>query len=193
MASYDEEFKKRIVRKHMGERRTIRSLSEKYHVSEKGIGYWLKKYREECSKDPAAKEEYDLMKENLKLRKELEEMKNENNFLKKSGSTAVSDRTVYPTLRTAHGACDLQNHRGTFGKTIAKYKKPALLILDEWLLYQLKESEALDLLEIAEARYKKGSIIFVPNLMYQAGGIRLARRSLQMQSVTASCMIPTEL
>ena len=84
MASYDEEFKKRIVRKHMGEGRTIRSLSEKYHVSEKGIGYWLKKYREECSKDPAAKEEYDLMKENLKLRKELEEMKNENNFLKKA-------------------------------------------------------------------------------------------------------------
>ena len=41
-----------------------------------------------------------------------------------------------------------------------EYKKPALLILDEWLLYQLKESEARDLLEIAEARYKKGSMIF---------------------------------
>ena len=41
-----------------------------------------------------------------------------------------------------------------------QYKKPALLILDEWLLYQLKESEARDLLEIAEARYKKGSMIF---------------------------------
>lgn len=49
---------------------------------------------------------------------------------------------------------------GTFSKTIDKYKKPALLILDEWLLYQLKESEARDLLEIAEARYQKGSIIF---------------------------------
>ena len=49
---------------------------------------------------------------------------------------------------------------GTFSKTIDKYKKPALLILDEWLLYQLEESEARDLLEIAEARYKKGSIIF---------------------------------
>ena len=48
---------------------------------------------------------------------------------------------------------------GTFSKTIDKYKKPALLILDEWLLYQLKESEARDLLEIAEACYKKGSII----------------------------------
>ena len=43
---------------------------------------------------------------------------------------------------------------------IEQYKKPALLILDEWLLYQLKESEARDLLEIAEARYKKGSMIF---------------------------------
>lgn len=49
---------------------------------------------------------------------------------------------------------------GTFNKVIERYKKPALLILDEWLLYQLKENEARDLLEIAEARYKKGSIIF---------------------------------
>ena len=80
----------------MGEGRTIRSLSEKYHVSEKGIGYWLKKYREECSKDPAAKEEYDLMKENLKLRKELEEMKNgnleaEQEDLKYAHITAIRD------------------------------------------------------------------------------------------------------
>ena len=49
---------------------------------------------------------------------------------------------------------------GTYSKVIEQYKKPALLILDEWLLYQLKESEARDILEIAEARYKKGSIIF---------------------------------
>ena len=74
MASYDEEFKKRIVRMHLEEGRTIKSLSEEYHISENEIGYWLKKYREECTKDPAAKEEYDLMKENLKLRKELEEI-----------------------------------------------------------------------------------------------------------------------
>ena len=86
MASYDEEFKKRIVRMHLAQGRTIKSLSEEYHVSENGIGYWLKKYREECSKDPAAKEEYDLMKENLKLRKELEEMRKENEFLKKAAA-----------------------------------------------------------------------------------------------------------
>ena len=71
---------------HLEEGRTIRSLSEEYHVSENGNRYWLKNYREECSKDPAAKEEYDLMKENLKLRKELEEMRKENEFLKKAAA-----------------------------------------------------------------------------------------------------------
>jgi DNA replication protein DnaC len=35
-----------------------------------------------------------------------------------------------------------------------------LLILDEWLLYPLKEAEARDLLEIAECRYKRASTIF---------------------------------
>ena len=65
MASYDEEFKKRIVRMHLEQGRTIKSLSEEYHVSENGIGY---------------------MKENLKLRKELEEMRKENEFLKKAAA-----------------------------------------------------------------------------------------------------------
>ena len=49
---------------------------------------------------------------------------------------------------------------GTYRKVVQQYKKPALLILDEWLLYPLKENEARDLLEIAEARYKKASTIF---------------------------------
>ncbi len=49
---------------------------------------------------------------------------------------------------------------GTYRRVIQQYKKPALLILDEWLLYPLKETEARDLLEIAEARYKKASTIF---------------------------------
>ena len=49
---------------------------------------------------------------------------------------------------------------GTYRKIIQQYKKPSLLILDDWLLYPLKETEARDLLEIAEARYKKASTIF---------------------------------
>ena len=49
---------------------------------------------------------------------------------------------------------------GTYRKVIKQYKQVKLLILDEWLLFPLKESEARDLLEIIESRYKKASIIF---------------------------------
>ena len=49
---------------------------------------------------------------------------------------------------------------GTYNKVIAGYKKVNLLILDEWLLYPLKDIEARDLLEIAESRHKKASTIF---------------------------------
>ena len=41
---------------------------------------------------------------------------------------------------------------GTIRKLMAQYKKYALLIIDEWLLYPLKETEARDLLEIMESR-----------------------------------------
>ena len=50
------------------------------------------------------------------------------------------------------------NHKP--GESMQQFKKPALLIIDEWLLYPLKETEARDLLEISEARYKKASTIF---------------------------------
>lgn len=54
----------------------------------------------------------------------------------------------------------IARNNGTFQKVIQQFKKPVLLIIDEWLLYPLKETEARDLLEIAEARYKKASTIF---------------------------------
>lgn len=54
----------------------------------------------------------------------------------------------------------IARENGTYRKTIQQYKKPALLILDEWLLYPLSETESRDLLEIAEARYKKASTVF---------------------------------
>jgi DNA replication protein DnaC len=49
---------------------------------------------------------------------------------------------------------------GTYRKVLKQYTQPRLLILDEWLLFPLKETEARDLLEIVEARHNQGSIIF---------------------------------
>jgi len=49
---------------------------------------------------------------------------------------------------------------GTYRKTMNQYKKYDLLIVDEWMLISLTESEARDMLEIVEARHKKASTIF---------------------------------
>ena len=49
---------------------------------------------------------------------------------------------------------------GTYRDVMKKYKKPRVLILGEWLLYPLKETEARDLLEIIEARNQTASTIF---------------------------------
>ena len=48
----------------------------------------------------------------------------------------------------------------TFPKVIQQYQKIPLLIIDEWLLYPLKETETRDVLEIIEARYQRASTIF---------------------------------
>lgn len=49
---------------------------------------------------------------------------------------------------------------GSFRKLIQKYKKIDLLILDEWLLTELSEEQALHVLEIIESRLKRTSTIF---------------------------------
>ena len=57
---------------------------------------------------------------------------------------------------------------GNYRKVIRQYKLVKLLILDEWLLYPLKDAEARDLLEITESRYKKASTIFCSQ--FEVGG-----------------------
>lgn len=57
---------------------------------------------------------------------------------------------------------DLQAARdeGNFANVLKKYTKPTLLILDEWLLIRLSESEARNLFELIHKRRKKASTIF---------------------------------
>ncbi|OUP22376.1 AAA family ATPase [Lachnoclostridium sp. An196] len=57
---------------------------------------------------------------------------------------------------------DLQAARdsGAFTSVLKKYIKPVLLIIDEWLLLKLTESEARNLFELIHKRRKKSSTIF---------------------------------
>ena len=88
--NYTPEFKKKIVRLHEEEGRTYKSITAEYGVSKASISKWCSELRKECQKQakahPETPTELDLMKENLRLRKELEEAKKENLFLKKAAA-----------------------------------------------------------------------------------------------------------
>jgi len=88
--SYTPEFKKKIVRLHLEDGRTYKSITAEYGVSKASISKWCSEFSEECqskaSADPNNQNEAALMKENLRLRKELEEARKENLFLKKAAA-----------------------------------------------------------------------------------------------------------
>jgi hypothetical protein len=66
----------------------------------------------------------------------------------------------YIRLPELLGELAIARGEGIYRKVMKTYKNVPLLILDEWLLVSLKESEARDLLEIVEARHQRGSTIF---------------------------------
>lgn len=83
---YEPETKKKIVRLHLEQGRTIKSLSEEYGVSTASVSNWVNHFRKECQDNRQAKEDYDSMQEIARLRKELAEARKENDFLKKAAA-----------------------------------------------------------------------------------------------------------
>ena len=87
---YEQEFKNKIVRLHIEEGRTYKSLTAEYGVSKASISKWCREFSEECQQkalsNPDAQNNLELMKENNRLRKELEEARKENLFLKKAAA-----------------------------------------------------------------------------------------------------------
>ena len=83
---YEPEFKKKIVRLHLEEGRTLKGLATEYGISKASISIWVKQFREECQTNEEAKADYDFMKENLKLKRQLAELQKENDFLKKAAA-----------------------------------------------------------------------------------------------------------
>jgi len=81
-------------------------------------------------------------------------------------------RNFYPVryvrLPELLGELAIARAEGNYRKVIKSYKQVKLLILDEWLLFNLKESEARDLLEIIEGRYKRASTVFCSQ--FEIGG-----------------------
>lgn len=78
------------------------------------------------------------------------------------GMAAARNYLTVKYIRLPELLVDLSIARGngTIRKVMTQYKKYSLLIIDEWLLYPLKDMESRDLLEIIESRYKKVSTLF---------------------------------
>lgn len=74
----------------------------------------------------------------------------------------------YVRLPDLLGELALARADGSYRKTVKAYKRADLLIIDEWLLFPVKDSDSRELLEIAEARYKKASTVFCSQ--YDVGG-----------------------
>ena len=55
-------------------------------MSKASISKWYTEFNKECQISPQTKEEYDSMKENLRLKKENEELRKEIAFLKKAAA-----------------------------------------------------------------------------------------------------------
>lgn len=94
--SYEPEFRKKIVRLHLEEDRTYKSITAEYGISKASISEWCREFSEECrmkaQANPEARDELELMKENLRLRRELEEAKKEKLFL--SVVASITDRYI---------------------------------------------------------------------------------------------------
>ena len=84
--NYDPKLKELILRLHLEEGRSIKSLTAEYNLGRGTLTYWLKKYREECENDPIKQNESISFEETKRLRKEIAELKKENDFLKKAAA-----------------------------------------------------------------------------------------------------------
>lgn len=88
--NYTPEFKNKTVRLHLEEGRTYKSITAEYGVVKATISKSCADFSEECQNkavlNPNSPNEAELMKENLRLRKELEESKKEILFLKKAAA-----------------------------------------------------------------------------------------------------------
>lgn len=75
-----------FYRLHEEEGRTYKSITAEYGVSKASISKWCSEFSKECQSSPEAKEDYDNMKEMLRLKRENEELRKENLFLKKAAA-----------------------------------------------------------------------------------------------------------
>lgn len=83
---YEKEVKEKIIRLHLEDGRTIKSLNEEYSLGKGIISYWMKQLRKECQINEVVKQEMGTYDQTLVLKKKIAELEKENEFLKKAAA-----------------------------------------------------------------------------------------------------------
>ena len=88
---YSEEFKAQVVREVVEKERTIASVASSYDLVAQTVGNWVARYRKEHVTDQDRKEASESA-EIAKLRAEVRELRQENEFLKKAAAFVCPER-----------------------------------------------------------------------------------------------------
>lgn len=83
---YNKEIKEQIIQKYIEGGRTSSSLSDEYGISRNTVSKWITAYKKGCAMDAEKQRQLETMEENRRLKEELEELKKENDFLKKAAA-----------------------------------------------------------------------------------------------------------
>ena len=88
--NYTPEFKKKIVRLCLEKGRIISSITTEYGISKESVRRWYSEFLKECQAQslqiPSSVNKAEIMKDNLRLRRELAEKEKEILFLKKAAA-----------------------------------------------------------------------------------------------------------
>ena len=87
-ARYSEEFKEQVVREVIEKERTISSVASSYDLVPQTVGNWVARYRKDHATDQDRKKASESA-EVAKLRAEVRELRQENEFLKKQRPSCV--------------------------------------------------------------------------------------------------------
>ena len=90
-ARYSEEFKEQVVREVVEKERTISSVASSYDLAPQTVGNWVARYKKAHATDQDRKKASESA-EIAKLRAEVRELRQENEFLKKAAAFFAKER-----------------------------------------------------------------------------------------------------
>ena len=90
-ARYSEEFKAQVVREVIEKECTISSVASSYDLVPQTVGNWVARHKKEHATDKDPKEASESA-EIAKLRAEVRELRQENEFLKKAAAFFAKER-----------------------------------------------------------------------------------------------------